>query len=230
VEDAIAQAHALFASRGWSSRIPQDMREALFAELRWRRYEPDETITLGGSIGGSFCALAAGQVGAIAALGEPGSGVSHIMTPGWWWGAAPLLGRARALDGVARTPALVGHIPLTQLERLLDATPGWWRWLGALSEEWVAMASVAFADMTITDKRRRCAAQMLRLAGLRPPLCAAADIAIQISHSEVAHMVALSRTTTSEVLRDLEKLELIELGYRSVRVRDWSGLQSMVDG
>lgn len=202
----------------------------LLGVLTWRSIAPGETITLGGSVGGAFHALAVGQVGAHAAHAEPGAPLAHLMLPGCWWGAGPLIGSARMLDGVARTEVLLGSIPLSRLETLLDSRAGGWRALAQLSEEWVALSSLSYVDAIKPDKHQRAAATLLRLSGLRPPLYPAPGEALHLSHEEFAGMVNLSRSTASSVLGDLANKGWIDLGYRTISVRAPAALGTLADG
>lgn len=220
---------ALLARKGWASRIDAALRDRLFAELRWRTVPAGQTISLGGSTGCDFCAIAAGHAGAYVAFGVPGAAMGHILSPGWWWGGGPLLGQHRAMAAVARSDVLLGTIPLSRLEVLLDETPRGWRWLGTLSEEWVVLATIAVADAAIKSPLRRCAAQLLRLAGLRPAFCPADDPEIAISHEELAAMLALSRSSTTMVTGELSHQGLVTLGYRKIALRDPAGLARLAE-
>jgi CRP/FNR family cyclic AMP-dependent transcriptional regulator len=227
----ISEASAgLLRQRGWASRIPAEVREGLLAELVPKHLSVGETITLGGSTGGHFWALIEGQVGAFAAHATAGAPLAHLLLPGTWWGAGPLIGSPRMLDAEARTDVLMGAIPLSSLEKLLDTLPGGWRALARLSEEWLAIASLAYADLAKPDKQRRAAASLLRLAGLRPPFCPLGEGAIMISHQEFGQMVNMSRSTTSTVLNDFARAGWVRSGYRTLQVLNPIALAELADG
>lgn len=216
--------------RGWASRIPEEVCEALISELVPKRLKAGETITLGGSTGGHFWVLIEGQVGAFTAHATAGAPLAHVLLPGTWWGAGPLIGSPRMLDGEARTDVLMGAIPLSRLEKLLDTLPGGWRALARLSEEWLAISSLAFSDVVKPDKHRRAAASLLRLVGLRPPFCPFGEGAIMISHQEFGQMVNLSRSTTSSVLNDFARAGWVQSGYRTLQVLNAVALAELADG
>ena len=124
----------------------------------------------------------------------------------------------------------MGSIALSRLEKLLDSLPGGWRALAQLSEEWVAISSLASSDAVNPDKHRRAAASLLRLVGLRPPLCPLGEGAIIISHQEFAQMVNLSRTTATLVLNDFASSGWVQLGYRTLQVQNAGALAALADG
>jgi len=227
ISDASAE---LLRGRGWAARIPQTVLDALLSEMSPRRLQSGETITLGGSTRGHFWALIEGQVSAFAAHGTAGAPIAHVLLPGTWWGAGPLIGSPRKLDAEARTDVLLGAIPLARLEVVVDNLPGGWRALARLSEEWVALSSLAYSDVVKPDKHRRAAATLLRLVGLRPPLCPFGDSAVVISHEEFGQMVNLSRSTATSVLNDFVRAGLIESGYRTLQVLNAVGLADLADG
>jgi CRP-like cAMP-binding protein len=220
----------LLRHRGWASRIPAVVREALLSELVPKQLKAGETITLGGSRGGHFWVLLEGQVGAFAAHATAGAPLAHVLLPGTWWGAGPLIGSPRMLDAEARTDVALGAISLSLLERMLDGLPEGWRALAQLSEEWLALSSLAYADAIKPDKHQRAAASLLRLAGLRPPLCPLGDGAIVISHEEFGHMVNLSRSTASSVLGDFARAGWVQSGYRTLEVLNRVALAELADG
>jgi CRP-like cAMP-binding protein len=220
----------LLRQRGWASRIPAEVREALLSELVPKHLEAGETITLGGSTGGHFWALIEGQVGAFAAHATAGAPLAHVLLPGTWWGAGPLIGSPRMLDAEARTDVLMGAIALSRLEKLLDTLPGGWRALARLSEEWLAISSLAYADLAKPDKHRRAAASLLRLVGLRPPFCPLGEGSIMISHQEFGQMVNMSRSTTSTVLNDFARAGWVLSGYRMLQVLNPLALAELADG
>jgi len=228
-EIEIASARALLGTCGWGSRVPAAMLEALLAEARWRLFQPGETVTLGGSLGGSFHGIGSGQVGVVPTNAEPGTPMMFVMGPGWWWGAAPLSGRSRALDGVARTPSLVCSISLPQIELMLTRNPEWWRFMAMHTQEWLNLTVIAYVDMAVTGNAPRCAAHLLRIAGMRPPLCPSVGEAFQITHEEFGRMVNLSRSTVSTLLKRFDRAGMIELGYRSITIRDPAALARLLE-
>jgi len=229
IEVEIAKARALLETCGWGSRVPAPMIEALLAEARWRLFQPGETISLGGSLEGAFHGIGSGQVGVVATNAEPGTPMVFVMGPGWWWGAAPISGRPRALDGVARIPSLVCSTPLSKVEAILARNPEWWRFMAMHTQEWLTVTTIAYMDLTVSGNARRCAAHLLRIAGMRPPLCPSVGEAFQITHEEFGLMVNLSRSTVSTVLKRFDRAGFIELGYRSITVRDPAALARLLE-
>jgi CRP-like cAMP-binding protein len=125
---------------------------------------------------------------------------------------------------------MLGAIPLSRLQILLDSLPGGWRALASLSEEWVAMSSLAYSDAVKPDKNRRVAAWLLRLIGLRPPFCPLGEGSIIISHQEFGQMVNMSRSTVTSILNEFARAGWVQSGYRTLRVLNAEALAELADG
>jgi CRP-like cAMP-binding protein len=112
----------------------------------------------------------------------------------------------------------------------LDSLPGGWRALASLSEEWVAISSMAYSDAVKPDKNRRVAAWLLRLIGLRPPFCPLGEGSIIISHQEFGLMVNMSRSTVTSILNEFARAGWVQSGYRTLRVLNAEALAELADG
>jgi CRP-like cAMP-binding protein len=84
--------------------------------------------------------------------------------------------------------------------------------------------------MMIRDSNRRCAAALLNVANCRRGEPSSTPVLnAPLSQEELAAIANLSRTSISSILRDLEADGLIELGYRTVTLRDPARLRALVD-
>lgn len=54
------------------------------------------------------------------------------------------------------------------------------------------------------------------------------DGLLRCTHEEIGSSVGVSRVTVSRVLGDLEKQQILETGYRTVRILDYSALEGIV--
>jgi [acyl-carrier-protein] S-malonyltransferase len=92
----------------------------------------------------------------------------------------------------------------------------------------IDVASPSGAD-DIRDARQRCIAVLLRLADCRHRDPAAPPTII-INHADLAAAANMSRHPAGEVLRELDSLGLIALGYGRVTIIDAAQLRAIVDG
>lgn len=81
------------------------------------------------------------------------------------------------------------------------------------------------------DSRRRCIAVLLRAAGQRSGDIRSAPDShdVGVSQNALAAMSNMSRQTTGNLLRGLAAEGYLELGYRSIMLRDATGLRALLD-
>jgi CRP-like cAMP-binding protein len=220
---------ARLLSGDWISRQPEAFRETLLDNIVWRHVEAGTTINHAADEAGGVWGLARGQIDIASALGEPGSPVGDVYLPGQWAGIGPIFSRPRGADGTARIASLVAMVPLPRLQALLRDTPCWWACVGQLATDISFRYGGATGDLLIRDARRRCIAVLLRLAGCRhrDP---ATPTTIILNHADLAAASNLSRHPAGEVLRKLDALGLIDLGYGKLTIRNAPALRAIVDG
>ncbi len=214
---------------GWLGRQPAAFQSALLEAVVWRPVEAGTTINLAGDESGGIWGIARGQIDIVSGLGAADSPIADIHLPGTWGGFAPVLGRKRVSNGTARVPSLLALVPLDRLKDMLVHHPIWWECIGQLAMDYAVRYGGATGDFLIHDSRQRCIAILLRLANCRhhdptaPPT-------IILSHGDLAAATNMSRSPTGELLRELETLGLIEVGYRRVTILNAAALRAIVDG
>lgn len=213
----------------WISRQPRAFQQALLDNVVWHHVETGTTINYAADEAGGIWGVARGQVDIASALGAPGSPPADLNLPGQWAGIGPIFSRPRGADGTARVASLVAMVPLHRLESLLRDNPGWWECLGQLATDTAFRYGGAIGDLLIRDARQRCIAVLLRLADCRhrDPTT---PTTIIFNHADLAAAANMSRHPTGEVLRDLDALGFIDLGYRQITILNAAAMRSIVDG
>lgn len=214
---------------GWLGRQPAAFQSALLDAVIWRPVEAGTSINLAGDESGGIWGIAGGQIDIISGLGPADSPIADIHLPGTWGGFAPVFGRRRVANGTARVPSLLAMVPLDRLKDMLVRNPLWWEYVGQLAMDYAVRYGGATGDFLIQNSRQRCIATLLRLANCRysDPLAPATII---LSHGDLAAATNMSRSPTGELLRELQTLGLIELGYRQITIRNAPTLRAIVDG
>lgn len=215
-------------STGWLSRCEDPFRETLLAESQWFRIDQGYPIARGGDVTGGMHGVADGDVGLVPAIATPDAGLIHVDRAPFWFGLQPFVfGTGRQVTVVARTSCLVAHVSQPVLAAILKRHPEGWRMLLMQSVAQTGVAIQAVADLLLADRHRRLGAVLLRLAGARNAGSAAHPVLC--SHEELAAMCNLSRSSVAGVLRLFQKDGLVEVAYRSIRLRDPDRLRLMVD-
>jgi CRP/FNR family transcriptional regulator, cyclic AMP receptor protein len=220
-----------FLRHGWLARTPVDFQRALFPICRLRRYSAGETLYAAGDEPGGIYGLVRGSV-CVSMVGTATEmHFVHLLQPGNWFGeGSALTGRPRRVSVVARTDVTVAHATLGNLQTLLAERPEWWRHIGCMAVETNSTSNTAGGDLMIRDPELRCIATIMRLCGCRfedPE----DDVVVtaSVSHEELGSMANLARNTVGDILRRLSDRGLVELGYRTIKVRDGDTLRAMVD-
>lgn len=227
----IATHSALLINTGWLRHTPREFAEAFIAHCHWRSFAAGTGIQHAGEDGGIVAGIAHGSAVLTTSLSTPDSPVLHIMHPGDWFGYMPLfLPGARPNSIVARTDVTIAVMSQAEVEAFIAPMPQGWRYLAVLAARAANLATGIAADMMIRDSNRRCAAALLNVANCRRGEPSSMPVLnAPLSQEELAAIANLSRTSISSILRDLEADGLIELGYRTVTLRDPARLRSLVD-
>lgn len=170
-----------------------------------------------------------GDVSFYTAAGTSGAPLLHIFGPGFWTGEGTIItGEPKRISLVARGPLTALTISRTEVLRLLAARPEWWRELGRLAVQLQQLAAGAAADLLLPSSELRCAAVLLRIAGLRHNN-ANGRSEVLLSHEELAQMSGISRQTAARSITALEDKGLIRLRYGSVEILVPAQLRQMIE-
>ena len=216
--------------QGWLAATEPDFAAAMLNLVLWRRYDSGDSIIHAGDRNGDLLALVMGSAALTSALGPADAPVSHIATPVYWFGFAPLItGHGRIQSCTARSPVLVAHIRQSAMRQLLADNPHYWRWIALLSHLNSEVPINIATDLMIRSSSRRCAATLLRVAGCRfadapPPAIA------WTNQEELGGMANMARSTLNIILGDFESDGLISRGYNQIILHNPSALRAIADG
>jgi len=219
------------SNTGWLSKVSGEFRDALLSVCSWRTYQSGQWLYIAGDRGGGIFGVADGELGITTILGPPNSPHLHVGSAGFWTGEAPLIAnKPRIASAIAVTDTVVAYAPLLKLQTLLGAKPEWWQHIAQLSLETTLLAAGAWADLMIHDARRRCVAVLLRLAGRRfNDQDHKGNGGVNVSQDMLAAMSNLSRSTVHATLSELAARNLVDVGFRSIRVLDANALRALVN-
>jgi CRP/FNR family transcriptional regulator, cyclic AMP receptor protein len=222
----------LTENEGWFGRAPKAFQEAILARCEWVKRAAGEPIHRATDGQAHLIGVADGMVEIYSRFGAGDNPLLHVAHEGFWVGYGPAVtGSPPQVTVVARVDTLLARLPMRSLKALLQARPEWWRMLADVALEHSGMAMAAYADTLIPDNDRRCACTLLRITGLTYPRRSRPERAqVSITQDELAILVSVSRTTLVQILRRLERRDLIEQGYRSLRVIDTPGLEAVASG
>ncbi|WP_042339779.1 Crp/Fnr family transcriptional regulator [Paraburkholderia ferrariae] len=218
----------------WFHRLPDPLRAALRAAGRVRTVRAGERLFMRGDPDdGLYCVLeGAVRVGAASPGGR--EALLAVMGPVNWFGEIGLFdGGPRTHDAHAERDATLFHVPRAALAVLLAETPAWWHAFGLLLTQKLRLAFEAIEDAALLPAAARVARRLLLLASYGVPDERAPDVArfgqrrrvVSVPQEDLALMLALSRQTVNQILRQFERDGLVLLRYGEIEIADAARLE-----
>jgi CRP/FNR family cyclic AMP-dependent transcriptional regulator len=214
---------------GWLSLCEPAFCEAVLERGRIQVLEAGDPLFHAGDPATGIFGLRSGAL-AMSFLGpEFGPSVSHIVLPGAWFGEAAYVRMANITGVRATRPSRAVILPMRDIEALVAEEPRRWIGFATLAVLNGQLAMGAAYDLMLRDPLQRCAATLLRLAGLRhgPPLTTG-EVELDITQSDFAHMTNLSRNSVGAILRVLRERQCIDVDYRQLLITDPAQLKSLL--
>jgi CRP-like cAMP-binding protein len=221
---------SVLLARGWLSTTDQDFARSLVERSRLVHFRAGDSVySIDEHATGLFGLVEGGAK--VEIVGESiGPLTAHYMQPGAWFGEQSLVRGHRSIGLIATRESTFVFLGERDISVLAEARPGWWREFAKLALQNNKIAMGAGIDLMIRDPRRRLAATLLRLAGLRHTVNMHAQHSeIDLSQSEIAQMANLARNSASKFLHEFGDLGLVEWNYRCIRIPSPSGLEAFAD-
>jgi CRP/FNR family transcriptional regulator, cyclic AMP receptor protein len=217
----------------WFRSTPEPLRDALRAAGRVRTLAAGERLFMRGDADdGLYCVLeGAVRVGAASVGGR--EALLAVVGPAHWFGEIALFdGGVRTHDAYAERDSTLFHVPRGALIALLDATPAYWHAFGLLLAQKLRLAFDAIEETALLPAAARVARRLLLLAGEYGELGGAAAVPgapgarriVNVPQEDLALMLALSRQTVNQILRQFEREGLLALRYGEIEIVDADGL------
>lgn len=182
------------------------------------------TLFRAGDANGTLFLLKKGRVQIVRETADGKRLVMAVLGPETFFGEMALVGQRFPQDSTAEVldDAVVCVMSRLDVERLILAHPKvglrFLERVGARLAETQAMVE----DFAFKPVAARLAGALLRMAGPE-------TAAVEVSHQELADMVATYRENVTVALHDFRARGLVDLGRRSVAVRDRTGLEAQAD-
>ncbi|WP_321945996.1 Crp/Fnr family transcriptional regulator [Paraburkholderia sp. J10-1] len=214
----------------WFRGAPAPLRDALRAAGRVRTLQAGERLFMRGDPDdGIYCVLeGAVRVGAASVAGR--EALLAVVGPAHWFGEITLFdGGARTHDAYAERDATLFHVPRAALVALLDATPAYWHAFGLLLAQKLRLAFDAIEESALLGASARVARRLLLLSNEYGEAAAAhgaarSRLVINVPQEDLALMLALSRQTVNQILRQFEREGWLALRYGEIEIVDAAGL------
>lgn len=206
----------------WFGGLPQPLQASILARSRPARFAKGEHLIRQGDPATGIYGLLAGRTHHLRQVGESEEILLHVGEPGIWTGEVPLLTGEGAIGHVvAAAPSRALFLPAREFEAIVDEEPRHIGHFARLTARRFAFAYRFLAEshgLTAQDwllSRLRGILEVQRAGAVADP----ASDTLAISQSQLANMVGLSRQTLNLLLSRLARRGVVEVGFRSIRVR-----------
>jgi CRP-like cAMP-binding protein len=222
-------ARAFLSCTGWLSQTDPQFAAAVLQKASILTALRGETVWQAGDEAGGLFGIVEGDVSFYTAAGASGAPLLHIAGPGFWTGEGTIItGQPKRISLVTRVALKALVVSRTEMMRLLEARPEWWREIGRLAIELQQVAAGGASDLLLPSSPVRCAAVLLRICGRRLN-DASGRSEIHVSHDEMGQMSGIGRQAAARSLAVLEERGLIRSRYGKIELLDTARMRQMVD-
>ncbi len=219
----------LLERSAWFRSAPAAMQAQLIKAGRVERLAAGQRLfTRGDSDDGLYCVLdGLVRIGAASSAGK--EALLAVIEPVNWFGEIALFdNRPRTHDAYAERDSELFHVPRAALAALLERTPEYWHAFGLLLTQKLRLAFDAIEEAALLPAAPRVARRLLLMAGgYGEP--GALRRALRVPQEDLAMMLALSRQTINQVLKQFEAQGALKLGYAEIEIADVQKLSALAE-
>lgn len=203
----------------WFNALPAELQDALLASAQVQRLTASQVLFRRGDKPCGLYAVVEGgmRIGAVNAAGK--EALLTLVEPPYWFGEISLFdGQPRTHDAFAESPCTLLHLPQTNLLALLEQQPQYWRDFALLMSQKLRLAFITLEEMSLLPAAPRLARRLLLIAenyGEGEP-----RRVIHLPQEQLALMLAISRQTTNQILKELQSLGILRLTYGEIEILD----------
>jgi CRP-like cAMP-binding protein len=226
----LANARSLIKHIGWLASRPTFFVDHFLSLTSLRQIKKGEFAHHIGDGPGVFYGIVTGALLVLVPYALKGVQYGHISLPGDWFGAAAAIAPIdRQVAFEAATETLLLTISASALNTMLSEFPDSARHVMSLVMSNQLAAIRTSADLQIPDPRKRLAARLLTLSGLKLNEQAervSSDLPLTQEH--LAAMSCMSRISVNRILSEFETLGLCRRAYGNIHISDLGALEDML--
>ena len=208
----------------WFSALPTALQDALLAAAQVQRLDAGQRLFRRGDPPSGLYAVVEGamRIGAVSASGKEAL-LTLIEAPSWFGEVSLFDGQPRTHDAFAEGASTLLLVPQAALLALLERQPQYWRDFALLMSQKLRLAFIALEQMSLLPAAPRLARRLLMIAenyGEGEP-----RRLIHLAQEQLALMLAISRQTTNQILKELQAQGIVRLSYGEIEIVDFARLR-----
>ena len=221
----------------WFSELPENLRTYLINQGVLKHLQPGQRLFSRGDAPDGMFACISGTI-QVAGSGRVGQEdkqtILTLIDPPDWFGEICLFdGQPRTHDATADTQATVLHVRQASFDMLLAERPQYWKDIGLLLTQKIRLMFGAMEDIALLPTPTRLVRRLLQMAegyGIRTKGTGMLGMrTLNVSQEKLSAILAISRQTTNQILKQLEGEGLIELHRGTIEILDFNGLRNKAD-
>ncbi|NYH15462.1 Crp/Fnr family transcriptional regulator [Paraburkholderia bryophila] len=220
---------ALLARSAWFRSAPADMQARLIEAGRVERFVAGQRLfTRGDADDGLYCVLdGLVRIGAASSAGK--EALLAVIEPANWFGEIALFdNRPRTHNAYAERDSVLFHVTRAVLAAMLERSPAYWHVFGLLLTQKLRLAFDAIEEAALLPAAQRVARRLLLMAGGYGEPGALRRV-LKVPQEDLAMMLALSRQTINQVLKQFETQGALKLGYAEIEIIDAKKLGALAE-
>lgn len=212
---------ALLERSAWFRAAPAGLQHRLVEAGRVLRLDGGQRLfTRGDPDDGLYCVLdGLVRIGAASSAGK--EALLAVIEPVNWFGEIALFDhRPRTHNAYAERDSVLFHMPRTALAALLERAPEYWHAFGLLLTQKLRLAFEAIEEAALLPAAPRIARRLLLMAGGYGESGGVLRQVLKVPQEDLAMMLALSRQTINQVLKQFETQGALKLRYAEIEIAD----------
>ncbi|RFU48624.1 Crp/Fnr family transcriptional regulator [Paraburkholderia sp. DHOC27] len=222
-----SQTLAMLERSAWFRAAPAALRTQLVERGRVQHVQAGQRLFMRGDPDdGLYCVMEGViRIGAASMAGK--EALLAVIEPVNWFGEIALFdGRPRTHDAYAERDSVLFHLPRTELVTLLERAPEHWHAFGLLLTHKLRLAFEAIEETALLPAAQRIARRLLLMAnGYGEP--GALRRVLKVPQEDLAMMLALSRQTINQTLKQFEVQGALQLRYAEIEIVDAKKLAAL---
>lgn len=224
-----SQPLAVLERSAWFRAAPAALRAQLIERGRVQHVQADQRLFMRGDPDdGLYCVLdGLMRIGAASSAGK--EALLALIEPVNWFGEIALFdGRPRTHDAYAERDSVLFHLPRFELVGMLERTPEHRHAFGLLLTHKLRLAFEAIEEAALLPAAQRLARRLLLMAGGYGEPGALRRV-LKVPQEDLAMMLALSRQTINQTLKQFELKGALQLRYAEIEIVDAAKLAALAD-
>lgn len=210
----------------WFAGLPATLQEALLQMGRPRRLAPGQRLFGRGDAPDGLYCVTEGALRISNSSSEGKEALLAFIEPPHWIGEITLFdGQLRTHDAVAETVVELFHLPQQALLELLGAHPAWWREFALLLTQKLRMTFLMVEEAALLPAAGRLARRLVAMAEGYGEWKDRSRRMLVVSQEQLALMLALSRQTVNQILKQFEGQGAVRLVRGGVEIIDLDRLR-----